>query len=57
MVITTMKERINTGGLCHIAIDVSDLELSTKFYTDMFTMDIASRSNRIVRTENVWSRR
>lgn len=43
-----MQERINTGGICHIAIDVSDLERSTKFYMDMFTMDIASRSNRIV---------
>ena len=43
-----MQERINTGGICHIAIDVSDLERSTKFYTDMFTMDIASRSNKIV---------
>ena len=30
MVITTMKERINTGGICHIAIDVSDLELVDK---------------------------
>ena len=43
-----MQERINTGGICHIAIDVNDLEQSTKFYIDMFAMDIASRSNRIV---------
>jgi catechol 2,3-dioxygenase-like lactoylglutathione lyase family enzyme len=43
-----MREQINTGGICHIAIDVNDLERSTKFYTDMFNMDIASRSNKIV---------
>jgi len=48
VIVTIMQERINTGGICHIAIDVSDLERSTKFYTDMFTMDIANRSNRIV---------
>lgn len=43
-----MEERIATGGLCHIAIDVSDVERSTTFYTDMFTMNVVSRSNRIV---------
>lgn len=47
VIATTMQERINTGGICHIAIDVSNLEQSTKS-TDMFTMDIVSRSNRIV---------
>lgn len=40
--------RIKTAGLCHVAIDVSDLERSTRFYTDMFAMEIVGRSDRIV---------
>ena len=43
-----MQERIKIGGLCHVAIDVSDLERSIKFYTEMFTMDIASRWDKMV---------
>jgi catechol 2,3-dioxygenase-like lactoylglutathione lyase family enzyme len=45
---TITQERVKTGGLCHIAIDVSDLDRSAKFYTDMFDMDVVSRSDRIV---------
>ncbi len=45
---TATRQRIKTGGLCHIAIDVSDLARSVKFYTDMFAMDILSRSSRLV---------
>ncbi len=41
-------EKVKTGGLCHIAIDVNDLDRSAKFYTDMFDMDVAGRSDRIV---------
>jgi predicted enzyme related to lactoylglutathione lyase len=48
VIVTSMQERINTGGICHIAIDARDLERSTKFYTDMYTMNIVSRSSRIV---------
>lgn len=45
---TTAQERIKTGGLCHIAIDVSDLGRSTDFYTGLFAMDVISRSDLIV---------
>jgi len=48
LIATIMQEQIKIGGLCHIAIDVSDLERSTKFYVEMFTMDIVSRSDKIV---------
>ena len=44
----TTREKVKTRGLCHIAIDVGDLERSTGFYTDMFDMNIVSRSDRIV---------
>ncbi len=40
---TTTQERIKTGGLCHIAIDVSNLDRSLKFYTDMFNLDVVGR--------------
>lgn len=45
---TTTSERIKTAGICHVAIDVSDLERSLQFYTAMFDMEILSRSDRIV---------
>jgi catechol 2,3-dioxygenase-like lactoylglutathione lyase family enzyme len=45
---TRMHERIKTGGLCHVAIDVSDLDHSIQFYMSMFDMEIVSRSDRIV---------
>lgn len=44
---TISREKIKTGGLCHIAIDVSDLDTSIAFYIDMFEMDIVSRSEKI----------
>jgi catechol 2,3-dioxygenase-like lactoylglutathione lyase family enzyme len=43
----TTHDKIKTGGLCHIAIDVSDLDASITFYIDMFEMDIVSRSDKI----------
>ncbi len=45
---TETQGRIKTGGLCHVAIDVSDLERSTQFYMSMFDMEIVGRSDRIV---------
>jgi catechol 2,3-dioxygenase-like lactoylglutathione lyase family enzyme len=44
---TMTHERIKTGGLCHVAIDVSDLGRSVQFYTDMFDMKVIGRSERI----------
>ncbi len=45
---TTTQEKVKTGGLCHIAIDVSDLDRSLNFYNDMFDMNIVGRSDRYV---------
>jgi catechol 2,3-dioxygenase-like lactoylglutathione lyase family enzyme len=45
---TETHERVITGGLCHVAIDVSDLERSLKFYTDMFNLVVVSHSDTIV---------
>lgn len=45
---TTSRERVKTGGLCHVAIDVSNLRRSTKFYTEMFDMEIVGQSDSIV---------
>ncbi|HMK46896.1 MAG TPA: VOC family protein [Methanocella sp.] len=42
------SEKIKTKGLCHIAIDVSDLQKSEKFYTDIFDMTIVSRNDRFI---------
>jgi catechol 2,3-dioxygenase-like lactoylglutathione lyase family enzyme len=39
---------IKTAGLCHVAIDVSDIERSVRFYTEMFDMEIIGQSDRIV---------
>lgn len=44
----TTRERIKTGGLCHVAIDASDLERSTQFYMDLFEMEIVGHSDRAV---------
>ncbi|WP_174590511.1 VOC family protein [Methanocella conradii] len=41
-------EKVNTMGLCHIAIDVSDIERSLKFYTEMFDMDVLDRTDRFI---------
>lgn len=41
-------EKVKTGGLCHIAIDVNDLERSAGFYTGMFDLEVVGRSSRIV---------
>jgi catechol 2,3-dioxygenase-like lactoylglutathione lyase family enzyme len=45
---TTTSGRIKTAGLCHIAIDVSDLGRSVRFYTGLFDMEIVRQSDRIV---------
>jgi catechol 2,3-dioxygenase-like lactoylglutathione lyase family enzyme len=45
---TTTSEKIKTAGICHVAIDVSDLGRSMQFYTGMFDMEIVGRSDRIV---------
>lgn len=44
----TTKEKVKTRGLCHIAIDVNDLDRSLKFYTDMFDMNIIGCSDRYI---------
>jgi catechol 2,3-dioxygenase-like lactoylglutathione lyase family enzyme len=45
---TTTRERVKTGGLCHVAIDVTDLERSLKFYTDLFDMNVGERTDRYI---------
>ena len=45
---TTKRGKVRTGGLCHVAIDVSDLDRSAQFYTGMFDMEVVGRSDRIV---------
>jgi catechol 2,3-dioxygenase-like lactoylglutathione lyase family enzyme len=45
---TATREKIKTGGICHIALDVTDLRRSVKFYTDLFDMDVVSSSDNIV---------
>jgi len=45
---TETEGRIKTGGLCHVAIDVSDPGRSAQFYMGMFDMEIVSRSDRVV---------
>jgi len=43
---TTTREKVKTTGLCHLAIDASDVDRSVKFYTDMFNMEIVGRTNK-----------
>ncbi len=45
---TTAQEKISTGGLCHIAIDVTDPGKSAKFYTEMFNLEVAGRSDKYI---------
>jgi catechol 2,3-dioxygenase-like lactoylglutathione lyase family enzyme len=45
---TTTRGKIKTAGLCHVAIDVSDLGRSLRFYADLFDMEIVGQSDRIV---------
>jgi catechol 2,3-dioxygenase-like lactoylglutathione lyase family enzyme len=45
---TKTQGKIKTAGLCHVAIDVSDLGRSVRFYTDLFDMEIIGQSDRIV---------
>lgn len=44
----TAQGKIQTGGLCHIAIDVSDLDRSTRFYMNMFNLEIVSSNENVV---------
>ena len=45
---TEIRGKVKTAGLCHVAIDVSDLMRSVRFYTNMFDMKIVEQSDRIV---------
>jgi catechol 2,3-dioxygenase-like lactoylglutathione lyase family enzyme len=45
---TEIRGKVKTAGLCHVAIDVSDLGRSVRFYTSMFDMEIVGRSDRVV---------
>jgi catechol 2,3-dioxygenase-like lactoylglutathione lyase family enzyme len=38
--VTSTEERVKTTGLFHLAINVTDLDLSVKFYTDLFRIDV-----------------
>ncbi|MGA9141539.1 MAG: VOC family protein [Methanocella sp.] len=40
---TTTQENIKTMGLFHLAINVTDLDRSVRFYTDMFRIDVLRR--------------
>ena len=48
---TTTQEKIKTGGLCHLAIDVSDMDRSLKFYMDMFDMNIIHRTDHFIHVQ------
>ena len=37
---TSTEERVKTMGLFHLAINVTDLDSSVKFYTDVFRIDL-----------------
>ena len=39
------RKQIVTGGLCHVAIDVTDLDKSLKFYTDMFNLEVVNHTD------------
>jgi catechol 2,3-dioxygenase-like lactoylglutathione lyase family enzyme len=45
---TTIRGKVKTRGLCHVAIDVSDMARSEKFYTDMFDMDVVGRTDNYI---------
>jgi len=38
--VTSTQERVKTEGLFHVAINVTDLDRSVKFYTDLFRIDV-----------------
>ncbi len=40
MQVTTTQERVKTAGLFHVAINVTDLDRSVKFYTGLFRIDV-----------------
>lgn len=40
---TTTQENIKTMGLFHLAINVTDLDRSIRFYTEMFRIDVLRR--------------
>ncbi len=40
MQVTTTREKVKTDGLFHVAINVTDLDKSVKFYTDLFRIDV-----------------
>ena len=43
----TQRERVRTGGLNHLAINVADLDRSIKFYTDMFNMEVLRQNKEM----------
>ena len=49
---TSIRGKVRTKGLCHIAIDVSDMERSAKFYTGMFAMDVVGRTAHYVHLQS-----
>jgi len=53
---TSTLEKVKTGGLCHIAVDVSDLNRSLKFYADMFDVDIVERNDSYVHLQTAGAR-
>lgn len=53
---TATREKISTGGLCHIAIDVTDIERSEKFYREMFNLEVAGRSDKFVQLKTPGAR-
>jgi catechol 2,3-dioxygenase-like lactoylglutathione lyase family enzyme len=38
--VTSTEERVKTMGLFHLALNVTDLDRSVKFYTDLFRIDV-----------------
>jgi catechol 2,3-dioxygenase-like lactoylglutathione lyase family enzyme len=44
---TTTQENVKTMGLFHLAINVTDMNRSVRFYTDMFRIDVLRQEEDI----------
>lgn len=44
---TLSEEPVVTSGLSHVAIRVSDMERSIRFYTEMFNLEVTSKGEQM----------
>ena len=42
-----------TGGLCHIAIDASDVACSVEFYTNMLNLEVVDRTDQFTHLKTI----